>query len=317
MALEDIHEVFDDNDQLPDEPAAVPPAPEKAEAAKPVEPEKPETKEEPVKDEPKPEAKTVPLAALHESREIIKELRAEIEESNKKLARYDKLDERLSAWEKAQQQTTQKNEQEDFEREFEEDPISALRKKNEQLQARIDAQEQAKQQQTEEEKTLQSQQQEFATMIQTGADMVRQYAQDHKDYPQAFNYLIERRTEEMKAIGITDQKQITEELNKESIALMANAMKRGVNPGETVYNLAKARGYIPTQLDKDVEDPVTTDKLDDELDRLEKGVNASQSLSGGGGGKPAGTTLTVDQIDAMSEEDFDKFWASMSKGRSY
>ena len=202
------------------------------------------------------------------------------------------------------------------EAEFEEDPISALRKNQEQLQARIDAQNTEKSEEEKAAEAAEAQQTEFQNMLRTVSAQVAEFEAENPDYPQAFQFMMDKRIEEYKALGITDPVEIRQEFDREAIALSANALQRSVNPGEAVYKLAVGRGYVKTEALAEVEDADAKNTLEESMDRLEKGSKASSSLTGGSGGKSEGG-LSLSDIDKMSDKEFDDLWDKMGSGSIY
>jgi len=152
--------------------------------------------------------------------------------------------------------------------------------------------------------------------MQNVATQVAEFEKDHPDYSQAFQFLMDERAKEYHAIGITTPQEQQMEFDREAIALSANAMQRGKNPGEVVYELAKTRGYTKIEALDGAEDPIAKKTLEESMDRIEKGTKASTSLTGGSGGKPEGS-LTLADIDKMDEKEFDKLWEDMSGGGIY
>ena len=322
MALDDIQEQFDDNEAEAMVDETQPEADATSEA--PVETEQTETESQEAVAENQAEAekpaeeevKTVPYAALHEERMARKELQAQLNDVNQKLGMFQGLREELNELRKGQNTQSEEARRQQLEEEFENDPIAALRKQNEELQAKIEQEQSVKEQQTEQEQQAQAQQEQFQTMMRTVASQVAEFEESHPDYSQAFQFLMDKRIEEYRAIGITSPQEIQMEFDREAIALSANALQRGVNPGQAVYDLAKSRGYTKSEGLDGVEDPVAKTTLEESMERLEKGASASKTLTGGSGGKPEGS-LSVAEIEKMSDAEFDKLWDEMSGGGIY
>lgn len=71
---------------------------------------------------------------------------------------------------------------------------------------------------------------------------VQNFIKAQPDYPEAYKYLVELRSEEYKLRGITGAA-AERALSEEQIQITNSALKSGKNVGELVYNLAKKYGY--------------------------------------------------------------------------
>jgi len=248
--------------------------------------------------------KMVPHQALHEERRRRQELQAEIQELKARMQQYEKLREELQELRTAAQRQQDQAAEEDEAKLFEEDPIEALRRRTERMQKMLEETKgQAEQIQTMTKEQAEQQRflQEVHTRVQAQA---AEFQREHPDYTEALNYLVEMRTRELQAIGITDPAEINEVLQQEALALSMNAIQRGQNAAEAVYNLAQVRGWSPKQ----------QQSVDDKLDKLERGQKAARTLSGGSSGKTE--DLTLADIENMSDEEFDKFWEQMARAQN-
>lgn len=190
-------------------------------------------------------------------------------------------------------------------RKFEEDPVGYLREQNERLQSRLDEvqnQTQEQVQQTEQEKKQAEEFQQFQAQVNS---QVNQFREQAPDYDQALQHLVDARTNELKAFGIEDPATVNQALQQEAIGIAQHAIQHGRNPGEVVYELAKLRGYQPGQAPADGGTGV-----EDKLNNLERGQQATNPMSGAEGGSK---NLTASDLEKMSDDEFDKLWAEMEQ----
>lgn len=282
-------------------------------AKQPKEGAQPEDKKTP---EAEKDTKTVPYAALHEEREMRKEMQEELRalrEQNQNLtSRFTQFDGLRAELEQLRGKRNVEEEKAKAEAEFERDPVGYMRRRVEELEGKLSQKEVQENQNKERNEKLTADQQEFLKFQQTISDQVTSYIEKQPDYPDAFKYLMSARIKELKAIGITSTADIQRAIDQESFALAQVAMQRGVNPGEAAYNLAVARGYTKAEDGNEDEgkDKGGEDTLTDQLKRLEQGLDASKTLSGGG--KDPKGALTLSEINDLSDEDFDKLWDSMA-----
>ncbi len=118
---------------------------------------------------------------------------------------------------------------------------------------------------------------------------------------------MQTRLDELVAMGYNQAEAINIRTQDE-IAIAAKAYADGVNPGERIYALAKMRGFSQQQVQPQTPIADATQKID----QLEKGLNASKSLSGASG--KASAELTLEALASMEDADFDKAWEKMIKG---
>jgi|SRR5882724_909797 len=148
------------------------------------------------------------------------------------------------------------------------------------------------------------------------------FAMKTPDFPDAYRYFNERRRDELKILGFTDEAQIDNRIMGEERALMALGLREKRSPSQIIYDMARNRGYAPkasepapapapiTQTAQPVQaaQPTVPQISPDSAQRVQNtqnGQGASRSLSGAGGA--SGDGLTVQQLADMSEEDFLQF----------
>jgi len=176
-----------------------------------------------------------------------------------------------------------------------EDPLGYQQYKINKLEQTIKSQSDYLRQQHE---YTQRTQQEAAFREQYKAQ-AQEYAQKQPDFMDAYSYLMSSRLQEHLAAGFSEQ-QAQQLLVEDEIAVASLAFKDRVNPAERIYSIAKARGYVPNQKGKQAKSP--------SIDSIKKGLDNAKSLKSGGGELP-NRMQGIDEIDGMSFDEFDKFWA--------
>lgn len=247
----------------------------------------------------------VPYNALHEERQLRKETQAELRRTQDEVAGMrermkllDKLEARLSERQSKEQQAA-------AEEEFEADPIGHLRSKQAAMEAKLAEQEQHETQVKEHQALIQRMQQDVATRV-------RDFMKETPDYQEAFQHLMAMRFREYQAMGVESPQELTERFEQYSMQLAIEAMKRGKNPGELVYELAKSQGYKKAEptAETDTGKEEAAASLEAQLDKLERGGKAARSVSNGGSPVNA-KKLSLADIDNMSDADIDALWDEM------
>jgi hypothetical protein len=238
-----------------------------------VEPEKP-------KDDPETKYRNV-QAALREERREKAALKAQIEEFGQKFQSFESLKKELE-----EQRTRAKVEAEQAK--LQEDPVSYFK---EQLEAVKNQQEQLATQ-TVEQQQVAAREAQFLTAV---SSQVSEYKAKVPDYDDAFRFAHDYRLKELEILGVPPEHR-EQMFIQESFGLAHQAMQQGRNPGELVYEIAKHWGYRGK----------SAPKSEATIERIAEGQKASQSLTGG---KTA--TVSVKDIEAMSDDEFDKYWREM------
>lgn len=250
--------------------------------------------EEPAEDQPeahKEEDKRktlVPHAALHEARQLNKELRAQMEEQKRQNEEAQRrTEERLMKLYQIMQ-----GGQEEYV-----DPLDQTQNKVKQLEEKLNARE------TEEVKRIQEMQdrQQFVSKYQ---ESMAAYAKDNPEMDvtnpnSAYSWLVNNRRMELESTGLRGE-ELFQALHNDERAIVERAWREGRNPGEVLYELAKMRGYKSnTQANK--------------IDQLNKGLQASKSL--GAGGVPDKGIFDIDKLMKLSDEEFFKEAAKIERSR--
>jgi hypothetical protein len=228
--------------------------------------------------------KFVPLGALHEERERRKELQRQVQEQQQ---RTQLMEQRFQQMMERANQTPVPN--------FEDAPLEHLQLNQARLEKQLQQQNQTLQQRQEAERR-QQQVQHFNNRYE---ESLYKYREAQPDLTEAMQYLAKAKVEEYQAAGYSLQ-QAKQLLHEDETAIVANAFNAERNPAETIYKLAKVRGYKPAS-----EKPADAQK---KLDQLESGLKASKSL-GTGGGK-ASDKFSLEAVAQMSNDEFSDFIAN-------
>lgn len=248
---------------------------------------KAEVKPEPKAEEPKgddPETKYNNLkVALREERQEKAAFKRQLEELAEKSKQFDGLRQELDDHRKRRQEEEEK-------RKFEENPAEYLKSQVESLTE--------KQQRLIDESTRANQQQiEQAQFMQAVQSQAAAFSKETPDYGDAFAFIHDRRVKEYEVLGVPAE-EWEARFNQESVQFAALAMQQGKNPAEMVYKMAGAWGYAKTQ---------AKPTADTEIERLQAGQTAAQTLSRGG----AGEESVLKKIEDMTDDEFDKYFAEL------
>ena len=271
----------------------------------------------------------VPLKALREERDLHKQTRAKLQETEKLNARVEErlslLQELLAADEKPDTAAPAENLAPPPEEEFV-DPETDIFKSAKQMQEYI--KKQREYQKKLEEKlagTEQATRQQFEAMQADQAirsDLTAHVARNPNFLP-AYNHLRQTRDKALEALGYADPAAREAQIAREERGLAADALKNKKSYAETIYNLSLAYGYqppaptpapapaAPAPAPAPAVDPVAAAKIEALRNNKER---AGGSLTGAGGSAAEG--LTVQQLANMSETDFMNLAAKLGgKGR--
>lgn len=238
--------------------------------------------------------KVVPYGALHEERERRKELQRTVADEQ---ARVRKLEEAF------QKVLERQNSNPAPVPNYEDDPTEALRVKTEQLERTLQNHNQTLTQQQQQAEN----QRQYGEFVDRYAASAQAYKAENPEFAPAYNHLMQTRLDELIAMGY-NQAEAVNIRTQDEIAIAAKAYADGVNPGERLYALAKMRGF--SQAQPQAQAPIAD--AAQKLDQLEKGLNASKSLSNASG--QATTELTLEALASMEDADFDKAWEKVMKG---
>lgn len=261
------------------EPEAEPPVVAAAEVQIEV-PQKEEQKEEP-KEEHRPE-KTVPLAALHESRMKEREWRdkaAQIEKEAQE--RFQKLEQRLEKLVNPPPAVPK----------FEDDPAGNLRYQVETTQAELKSVREAS-----EESRKVSEAQAFEQQIAASTHAAEQaFAKEHPDYLDAVKHLQSIADKNLEMMGMDDPAARSAQIRKDALAMSLKALQMGKSPAEVAYQLATNYGF------KAGVAPAKSEAVK----KIET-IQAGQKTGSMPGGGTKQTPLTLATLESLDDDEFNK-----------
>jgi hypothetical protein len=225
--------------------------------------------------------KKVPYGALHEERERRKELQRQVQEIQRKNQRMEETFQQMMQRLQYGQQQPQYQQPT-----YEEDPLGTLKAKTENLERFLAQQQQAVQYQAQ----MEQQQSQFINRYQRSAEA---FIQDKPDFKEAYQHLVSTKLQEYQEAGYTGE-QAKHLLHEDEAAIVAKAYQDGVNPAERIYKIAKMRGFGGG-----------TRSNEQRLNQLEKGVQASKSLSSTPG-KSGKAAMRLEEIAELPDEEFKK-----------
>lgn len=292
MADNETDELYDDDADFPtgEEEEQPPEATASAETGD-AEPEAADNAPEAAEEEAQEEAqqqKTVPYGALKAERERRKELSEQNRQLREQMQQFLTLRDEL----KQLREGREPDPEERFREEYEKDPIEAMRK-------RLDQFEQAQRQQTEHSERQHQQSEQYRAFVTEVSRQVGEFTQEHPDYQDALRYVMDRRVEDYRAMGLR-QDEIPAAWEQETTQWAATALNRDQNPAELVYSLAQRWGY---NHHKEAPSPTK-----ERVERIKRGQKADPSEAPGGQGG-----WSVSDIAQMPDEEFDKLWEEMER----
>ena len=273
--------------------------PEPAPAPATPEPVAQEPTPAPVAPPPQPE-KMVPLAALIEERERIKEYKRQMKAVE---------DLRLQVEAMRQQQQPPQPPQHQIPP-FEEDPLTHMKERLKQVDAVEQTQRMMMQQQVQHNQLNQIRQ-----VIDHTESTFRK---EHPDYDMAINHLTNFRRQELAELGVTNPVQVNQILAQNALGLWQQATVSGKNPPEVAYALAQKYGYKPAQVAvpeaqvQQAQQQVQTQQ-DKDLQTIAAGQQAAAKTLSGAGKTTNDTEISIQAMLDASPEDFDKMWKEKFK----
>lgn len=134
------------------------------------------------------------------------------------------------------------------------------------------------------------------------------FEQTNTDFKAAYNFLLNARAAELKAIGYDTPETLHNALIADELAIAQMAFERGKSPAEMLYNLANQRGYKKEQA-ADAKSAAA-----EKLEAIERGQAANKSLSNAGGssGDP---DMTAEALIAMPADEFEA-WTNKNPAKA-
>lgn len=113
----------------------------------------------------------------------------------------------------------------------------------------------------------------------------------------AYEHLMRQRHSELEALGYSDETQRDELIRQEAKSIVESAIKNRRSAGETLFKLAKARGFTGA--------PAEPPKIDtSNIDRINAGQKAAASLRSAGGAAGTGEALTAQTLAQMDDDSY-------------
>lgn len=178
---------------------------------------------------------------------------------------------------------------------FEDDPIAALKYENDRLRHDFEGVKKYNEQQQQQSET-QQRQAEFVNVYRTKSE---EFKRTNPDFDDAYNHLMNSRLEEFTTAGYTD-KEARQLILEDEAAIVATALTKGNNPAESIYKIAKLRGY---QGKSNINAQQKINENEEKIQTLERGLRASKSVNSGG--INAKESLSLEDIARMDDDEFD------------
>ncbi len=293
----------------PELPAEEPPSEPAAEAEEEPAAAEAEAEAEEPTDAPK---RQVPLAELLEERKARQEAQKDAQDVKERMARMEGSF--ATIMDGLKPQADPEVPEVEPEPDYEEDPAQWLRWSQEQTAAKVDALT-TKQWEGEQRGAQAGQQQEFYNAIQNAEQT---YTIEHPDYPQALAHIQSFRMGQFMAMGMP-QEQAQQALLGDTLFTADNAFRAGKNPAGVMYEMAKMVGYVPGGAPPAEQMPEPAAAVEEsaaetaetQVERLQKGAEASSAMAGGGGAEV--DNVTLESLSMLEGEEFDQAWERARK----
>lgn len=218
--------------------------------------------------------------------EIEKQIRASAEEQQKMKDSFDQMLKQMQAPNVSHETVPS----------YDEDPIGHLKYQQEQLQNALSQSQQYMQQQAQHAQQV-HQVQSVVNMYKAEA---AEFAKETPDFQDAYKFLSDSMVNEYKAMGHSEQ-QAQQLLVQDELYLAEEAQRQGVNAGERVYALAKARGYSATP------------SAEGKLHGIKRGMQKSKSL-GTASGYVDKNKVALSDIAQLNDDEFSRLWQQYERG---
>ncbi len=226
---------------------------------------------------PPQEDKTVPLAALHEARQIQKELKEQLRRRDEELGNFrtkaEKMEQTFQAFLAKQNEVVAPK--------YEEDPLGYFKWENEQLKKQLETVDTGVKQTTEQ----MQRQQQFSAFTNHVVSLENEFRKTAQDYDDAVSFLKQVRIQDFQDLGY-DMARAQAMLQEEIASLAQAAVQQGKSPAEVAYKMSQRYGYKPQA------------GAGEKLQQLQKGEAASRSLASG----KAGTDLSLEALSQLDDE---------------
>lgn len=151
--------------------------------------------------------------------------------------------------------------------------------------------------------TQQQQQQQMQQLVSAYRADAEAFKTSNPDFMDAYNTYRNARWKEYETLGF-QAAQIAQAMEQEELNLAYSAFQNRRSPSQTIYEMAKLRGYQAKQAPSQPRDGVN------EVQRIARAADAAASLSAAGGGAVAGNgKIDVKTLASMSASEFSKWYA--------
>ncbi len=273
-------------------PAEAPAAEEPAALAEPAQT-PPEAPAEPVNDDDEHEEQERPRgdlskAVVEKNRQLsqLKREKRELETKQATLNGRLEILERLAKGLPLEQQQPQKPQPIDPDA----DPLGAIKALAQEVPAL--------KQQLEQRQVLDQQAEQERQFVAAYNQAADEFTKQTPDFPDAYRHLVEGRVKELELIG-HDQATINQIVKAEELMIVNTALQQGRNPIETIYAVAKQRGFTKAAPSQPATQPANDAVRVEAMNKAEK---ATKTLSNAPG--VASSTPTLDALVNMSETEF-------------
>lgn len=257
----------------------------------------PEADEADEAEEPAQQQRMVPQAALHETRE-------ELRQARERMAKMEGM------WEAMQQQQRQQQPpagQPAIEiPDYNTDPEGHYQARIAQLEQMVYGLGTSAQQQREQ----QAQQEQYQAALSQYRNEAAAFSREEPEFNNAYRWLIAQFDHSFKSMGM-DPEERAHRLQMEEFALVGRARQRGENPAQALYQIAMNMGYAPQARDPDTGQYVARDAVQT-AERGQQQAGRTLSNSRGSAERPVTMQRMLELADSDPEA-FDKEWAKLAK----
>lgn len=152
----------------------------------------------------------------------------------------------------------------------------------------------------------------------------RRLMTEDPNFEAGYRFLVGQRHKELEVMGLADEAERNRVIAQEETSLVIEALRAKMSPAQAIYNIAKARGFAPSQAPAEASngdqpsrngapDPAKVSAAAEKIANVKRGQQASDTLSVAGS-SPSGS-LTFAQLAAMNDEEFAAAIDSMSKAQ--
>tara|TARA_Y100001963_G_C6790799_1_gene455284 strand:- start:4421 stop:5374 length:954 start_codon:yes stop_codon:yes gene_type:complete len=271
--------------------------------------EEPEVEAAPEQQASEPENNNVPLQELLYERRRRQELERKLDGQGQNLAIInERLQQAAARDQQAARQAQVQKEQEERPDE-EEDPVGHANWRINQVERQLQGLGQMARQGVDLHRSLVNQNQ-HQSIISQSQSLQNDFAQKQPDYWDAYNFLIDTRRNELKAMGY-DGPSLEQVIDNEKSMIVQNSMNADQNgqfqgwkqnPAAVVYQLATQRGFRGAQAPQQAPQQ---SRGQQRVERLAEGVRSATGSAGsrGAGGSPH----SLETLAQMTDAEFDRF----------